>query len=303
MTDTTLARGGSQDEELFAEHDPGVVNPDQAIRQGDVLQFLSAKADFPLDNEEVLGFVVTANCDLAYGKNWNLITYVPAVPVDSYVKQFVIPKEIATQRTATERDIRKSVLSTGGPDHLDRAFEMIRLGYAPEDVGTLIPAGRARDDLATHIRALLALEKSVAEMSLCTHKEPFCRCLRAHCRRMDKVRPTKKGADELLRSSVRDRLKRFPGDFLYVHRPSPLHSTGYVALLRLISSIHESLVSIRPMDETPASEARRVARLNTLFCHRIVQQMAQVFTDIGLPEDYETARDHQLMKISENWKY
>ncbi|MFD5129384.1 hypothetical protein [Streptomyces olindensis] len=303
MTDTTLTPGSAEDEGLFAEHELAIVDPDQPIRQGDVLQFLSAKADFPLDGEEALGFVVTANCDLAYGKHWNLITYVPAVPVDSYVKQFVIPKEIDAQRAATERAIRKTILNSGGTDQLDRAFEMMRLGYAPEDIVTLLPAGRTREDLASHIRALLALEKSVKDLSLCTHQRPFCRCLQAHCRRLDKARPTKKSADELLRNSVRERLKRFPGDFLYVHRPSPHHPTGYVALLRLISSIHESLVAIRPLDETSATEARRVARLNTLFCHRIVQQMAQVFTDIGLPEDYETARDHHLMKISDNWEY
>lgn len=303
MTDTTLPPGEVQSEDLFAEHDRVPADADVAIRQGDVIQFLNPKKDFPHDRGGTLGFVVTANCDLAYGKNWNLITYVPAIPVETYIQQFVIPKELDTQRLAAERAIRKFFRDASNSDQVDRAFEMIRLGYTPEDVARLLPhQSKTRDELATSIRVLLTLEKTIAELSLCAHHQPFCRCIQAHCRRMDKAKPSKKSSDQMLRSSLRDRLQRFPGDFLYVHKPSPYHPAGYVALLRLVSSIHESSVSLRPMDETASTEARRVARLSTLFCHRVVQQMAQVFTDIGLPTDYELARDNHLSKIAEDWE-
>ncbi|MGW4908595.1 hypothetical protein [Streptomyces sp. NPDC004270] len=305
MTDTTLAPVEAHNsDDLFAEHDQSALDADRPIRQGDVLELLHRKDDFPLDSEKTLGFVVTANCDLSYGKNWNLITYVPAVPVEVYVKQFVIPKELTSQRSQAERAVHKTFGTSSTTDQTDRAFEMMRLGYNPEEIAVLLPPnGKARDELATGIRVLLTLEKSMKELAACSHSQPFCRCLLAHCRRMDKARPSKKPAVDMLRTNVHDRLKRFPGDALYVHRPSPHHPTGYVALLRLVSSIHEASVSIKPMNETASTEARRVARLSTLFCHRIVQQMAQVFTDIGLPEDYETARDTHLLKISEQWEY
>ncbi|MFC8519903.1 hypothetical protein [Streptomyces sp. NPDC057257] len=305
MTYTTPASVDTDDtEDLFTEHDTSATDADRPIRQGDVLEFLHCKDEFPLDDEKTLGVVVTANCDLAYGKNWNLITYVPAVPVDSYVKQFVIPKEITSQLSQTERAIQRLFRNSSTSDQLDRAFEMLRLGYSAEEISVLLPPNsREKNDLIAGIRVLQALQTSLRELALCSHPGPFCRCLLAHCRRLDKARPAKKSADELLRANVRERLKRFPGDALYVHKPSPHHGTGYVALLRLVTSIHESAVSAKPINESPATEARRVAQLNTLFCHRIVQQMAQVFTDIGLPEDYETAREIQLTKISESWEY
>ncbi|MFF5183726.1 hypothetical protein ACFY30_08030 [Streptomyces sp. NPDC000345] len=305
MTETTLAQGATNGTpSLFAEHEPSGTDPEDPIRQGDVLEFLRPKEDFPFGAGGTLGFVVTANCDLAYAKNWNLITYVPAIPVDSYVKQFVLPKEIQTLRSEAEKNVRKFFSESRTSDEVERAFEMLRLGYAPEDIATLVsPDGKKREGFITGVHRLLALEKSVRELTVCPHPESFCHCVRAHCRRLDKTKSAKKTALETLRTGVHDRLKRFPGDFLYVHKPSPHHTAGYVALLRLVSSIPDAAVAIRPREETSFTEARRVARLNTLFCHRVVQQMAQVFTDIGLPTDYETARDNHLTTISENWEY
>ncbi|WP_330349092.1 hypothetical protein [Streptomyces sp. NBC_00582] len=305
MTDTTLAQAGTNiAASLFAEHEPSSTSPDGPIRQGDVLEFLQPGDAFPFGAGGTLGFVVTANCDLAYAKNWNLITYVPAIPVESYVKQFVLPKEIQAQRSDAEKAVRNFFSESRTSDPVDRAFEMLRLGYEPEAIATLVsPNGKKRENFITGVHRLLALEKTENEIERCSHTETFCPCLRGHCKRLDATKSMKKAAVDVLRSGVRERLKRFPGDFLYVHKPSPHHAVGYVALLRLVSSVPDASVVVRPLEETPATQARRVARLNTLFCHRVVQQMAQVFTDIGLPADYEAARETHLTMISENWEY
>ncbi|WP_143674167.1 hypothetical protein [Streptomyces caniscabiei] len=286
----------------FREYETGL--SEQPLRQGDVLEFLQ-KEEFPVGWRDTIAIVVTANCDLSFGKHWGTVTYVPAIPFDVYVQQFIIPKILTTECTRTEKALHGLFAQEVATDSVERALEMLHLGYPMEEISVLLPP-----DSKEHPRFETALQTFklywTAQVTLkqCTDSSEYWNHLEVLSAELDKLRKPRTSSKETLRKEMRSRLRSFPGDTLYLSEPGPSHSGGYVVMLRLIRSIEDSSVALRPADEyhSPGEHrARRIARLKTLYCHRVVQQMAQVFTDIGLPTDYEEARDSHLDDYVESW--
>jgi hypothetical protein len=287
---------------LFREYETGL--GEQPLRQGDVLEFLHDE-EFPTGWRDTIAIVVTANCDLSFGKHWGTITYVPAIPLDTFVQQFTIPKIIATECANSEKALRSLFTEGIALDSTERALEMLQLGYPMEEISVLLPAGsKEGPKFEAELQTLGLYWAAQAELRQCTDSEQFWDRIEKLTIDLDKARKPRKASRETLRKEIRNKLKSFPGDSLYLSQPGPGHAGGYVVMLRLIRSIEDSTVSLRPADEyhSPGRHrARRISRLKTLYCHRVVQQMAQVFTDIGLPTDYEHSRDSHLDKYAESW--
>ncbi|MFD3787977.1 hypothetical protein [Streptomyces cyaneofuscatus] len=288
--------------EPFREYETGL--SEQPLRQGDVLQFIQEK-DFPIGWRDTIAIVVTANCDLSFEKHWGTVTYVPAIPIDVYIQQFVIPKIITIESSGRVKDLRSLFPREVASDFVERALEMLQLGYSMEDISTLLPSNsKERPRFELELRSLGLYWNAQETLKKCTESGQFWREIDKLTTDLDKVRKPKKSSKEVLRKEIQNRLKSFPGDSLYLSEPGPGYKGGYVAMLRLIRSIEDTAVALRPTDEYHAPgkhRARRIARLKTLYCHRVVQQMAQVFTDIGLPTEYESSRSSQLQKYVENW--
>ncbi|MEW2811977.1 hypothetical protein AB0929_33580 [Streptomyces massasporeus] len=294
MTDATSG--------TFREYETGL--SEQPLRQGDVLEFLQ-KEEFPTGWRDTIAIVVTGNCDLSFGKHWGTVTYVPAIPFDIYVQQFVIPKVIATESTKAEKALHDLFDQEVASDSVDRAVEMLQLGYSMAEITTLLPSeSKERPRFETELKTLDLYWAAQITLKQCTDAEQFWRHIDRLTTDLDKLRKPKTASRETLRKEMRNRLKNFPGDSLYLSEPGPGCGGGYVVMLRLIRSIEDSAVALRPADEyhSPGQHrARRIARLKTLYCHRVVQQMAHVFTDIGLPTDYEESRDSHLKNYVESW--
>lgn len=261
--------------------------------------------EFPTGWRDTIGIVVTANCDLSFGKHWGTVTYVPAIPIGIYVQQFVIPRIMASECTKIERKLHGLFASDVATEFTDRALEMLQLGYSMDKIVVLLPAeSKNGAQFKTELQALAIYQSTRLALERCADAEQYWRHIDELAIELDKLRKTKPSTREVLRKEIRSRLERFPGDSLYLSEPGPGYGGGYIAILRLIRSIEDSAVSLRPSDEyhfPGQHQARRIARLKTLYCHRVVQQMAQVFTDIGLPEEYEKARDSYLKNYVENW--
>lgn len=282
----------------FGEYDPDFLPGEERIRQGDVLEFIGDQG-FPAGWRDVLGLVVTANCDLAHGKHWGTVTYVPAIPVDVYVQQFTVPKILTREAGQAEKKVR-GFLATGSPEVAERAIEMLDLEYPPEDVAVLLPADTkdtVRAEFDTALRVLRLHRTTLDTLGECTG-DRFWPVVNDFAEQLDglrKPRTAKSGAPAALRNAVKDEaFKNLPGDSLYLSAPSPDHGRGYIAVLRLIRGIDDAAVALRRVDESrdpTRYRARRTARLSTLYSHRVVQQMAAVFTDIGLPDEYRLAQE------------
>ena len=269
-----------------------------------MLEFFEEE-EFPTGWRNTLGIIVTANCDLSFGKHWGTVTYVPAIPFDIYAQQFITPKIIASECAKSEKRLLTLFPPEAAAELVDRALEMLQLRYPMEKISVLLPSdSKNHAEFETEIQILQKYQSTRLALEKCADSENFWNHIDDLTTALDVLRRPKTGSKETLRKEIRSRLKSFPGDSLYLSSPAPGHEGGYVGMLRLIRSIEDTAVALRPSDEyhyRGQHRARRIARLNTLYCHRVVQQMAQVFTDIGLPSDYEDARDSRLADYVESW--
>ncbi|MEU8772587.1 hypothetical protein [Streptomyces sp. NPDC048606] len=242
---------------------------------------------------------MTANCDLALGKHWGTLTYVPALPIDTYVREFTVPKILTRESQQSEREVRRCLDPNGTGAAAERAVEMVQLDYPVSDIATLlVKDDRKRSGFSGELEVLRLYRRTLSRLEESPDAAGFWRVVMDFIAEMDTLKPTKRGKEHAFRAEIGSSLKSLPGDAFYLHAPSPNHGPGYVAVLRLIRSIADAAVALRQADEIRGRgqyAARRVARLDTLYCHRVVQQMAGVFTDIGLPSDYETARDSHFI--------
>ncbi|MFD5804024.1 MULTISPECIES: hypothetical protein [unclassified Streptomyces] len=286
----------------FREYETGL--SEQPLRQGDVLEFI-LKEEFPVGWRNTIAIVVTANCDLSFGKHWGTVTYVPAIPFDIYVQQFIIPKIIATECAKLEKVLHGLFTPESAGESVERALEMLQLGYPMDEISVLLPPeNKGHSHFEAELQALGLYWAAQATLKQCPNSEQYWRHIAELNSNLDRLRKPKASSKETLRKEIKSRLKSFPGDTLYFSEPGPGYGGGYVVMLRLIRSIEDSSVALRPTDEYHSPglhRARRIARLKILYCHRVVQQMAQVFTDIGLPADYEEARNSHLADYVESW--
>jgi hypothetical protein len=261
------------------------------LRQGDVIQILS---DVPNDGGlgEHFGIVVTANCDLMWNKHFGVVTYVPVVPVEVYVHRYLLPKLLFGELEKAQKALRLKVLEKGNRILFDRVLDMIETrAYSPAEISRLLPAGiNVGSDVARQMKIKEAIDKfNKAD----TPAEAFA-VVAVLAGDVDAILKVKKPSVLAFFADLRNRLTgSLAGDALFIGRISRENCSGYVAVLRLLKEIAHGQISLSAVGEhrdPHKYSARRIACLRTLYTHRLVQQMSHVFTDIGLPEDYETAR-------------
>jgi hypothetical protein len=81
-----------------------------------------------------------------------------------------------------------------------------------------------------------------------------------------------------------------PGDAFFIGSIQGIADEAFVAYLRLVRELPAGSVATTASALKTAT-VRRIARLRSPFLYRLTQQLAHVFSDIGLPRDYETKRD------------
>ncbi|MER5457049.1 hypothetical protein ABT008_19895 [Micromonospora sp. NPDC002389] len=177
----------------------------------------------------------------------------------------------------------------------------IEPGLSSHAIEVLATVENGIEDLAQHLRYLgqkdrETLTAMIGEISVCesartssTYHEQFVA--------LASILPAtkKRSASEVLLSDVRDRLKNLPGDVFFLSSLDQDHTEGYVAYLRLIreTQLHQLSTSYYDKDAR-GIVANRTSSLRAPYVYRLTQQMADVFASIGLPVEYELARDSIL---------
>jgi hypothetical protein len=292
--------------EFAGEFDSTFVDADDDIRQGDLLQLVTQAADDRDEWESHFGVIVTADCDLAFGKHGGVLSYVPIVPLDVYTRLIAVPRILDAEMTQAQARLAEALPGDEGWPTLGRLIELIALGESAETVVGLLPAsdeteavGKCVARIAAAAQARSSYDQSLAIHDCVAHADRLMTAVRA----IEGHKPLPEGA--LVKKELRARLlKQLPGDCLFLGRLTGSDDKGYAAYLRLVREISHDAIARSAVEERRIAEtvkARRIGRLQLIYLHRLAQQMAQVFTDIGLPTEYESHRDGALDATIDHW--
>ncbi|MEV6449035.1 hypothetical protein [Amycolatopsis sp. NPDC051716] len=190
-------------------------------------------------------------------------------------------------------ELRKKILTERDEVFFDRVFDMLYAELYPvEEICNKVPLGQAAK---TRIRAHSAIVDTRRNYTLADAPDHSFNQIKVLAKDLDRILKPKKSFPDRYSAEMHRRLtKSLAGDALFLGKISTEHDRGYTAVLRMIRELRQDRVSLTAVSERIKQNfytARRMSRLSTLYTHRLVQQMSQVFTDIGLPVDYEAFRD------------
>lgn len=226
------------------------VSPCASLTQGDLIGF--EEEEDPLRR---YGIVVTADCDLEKGKHAKLVTLIPVVSVKTLLENYLFLEDCEKKRDMIEQF----------------AFKQFEVEKSPE-----IEAMRAmlRDKLI--VCDLTASDPKVIAAKV-TLDELSCISVVEYKDLMAAIKNNVKKAKDL-GSQIGSR-----GDVLNLPCTKALGIAGNIAWVRHIWQVPLSSIALRT-SEAISKPGEKIARLDSPFRYRLTQIMAQVFSDIGLPD-------------------
>lgn len=225
------------------------VTPGAHLTQGDLITFN--------DNDPLrkVGIVVTADCDLQNRKHARLVTLVPLVPVKVIVERYLLIEDCEFKRSKIE----------------DFAFKYFKIDTNQEE-------NTKKSILADRVAKLVLEENDPVRMAAYfTLDQLDVVPIETYKALMPKIGMSAKGM-KALGDQVRSR-----GDLLILPDASSLGVDGNVAWVRHIWQHPLNGIAIKTSEVIP-EKGERVARLDSPYRYRLTQVMAQVFSDIGLPD-------------------
>jgi hypothetical protein len=261
---------------------------DQQLHQGDVI---AARRD-ATDPFARVGIVITADCDIAHSKHGGILSYVPVITLAEYVESFYLPQQL--DRRAEKLFVKladgihksRTVASDGDQHRIDDT--RLREWLVQKDSSAImdrlgIAGGQSADRLTAEIDAFA---------QLCTARS---KPLQAQIRAMAvhrKLGQPKKTLDEC-EAEVRRELSNglsLPSDTIFLSTVGPGYDEGYVAYLRLVREVDEDEIVVSVSRAFSQAYWHRIASLRPTYAFHLTQQLASVFSSIGLPEEYERLR-------------
>ncbi|UYO95368.1 hypothetical protein [Pollutimonas sp. M17] len=241
------------------------IAPGASLKQGDLIKF---------ENEESLlkkvGIVVTADCDLENKKHAKLVTLVPVVPIQTLMEHYLLPEDCEKKKEQIA-------------DYAFRAFDIDR-NQELELKNTILI--RLIDSPPANCEKLSIIAAQIAADQLDSIKIEEYKAL------MIKSGASIKKAKDL-EKQVTSR-----GDLLPLPDPSKLGVIGNIAWVRHIWQVPLATIALRT-SEVGFKSGERIARLDSPYRYRLTQLMAQVFSDIGVPniqhsieQNIQAAYDH-----------
>lgn len=226
------------------------VAPDAHLKQGDLIKF--DKEESPLKRA---GIVVTADCDLEKKKHAKLVTLVSVIPVQIIMEHYLLLEDCEKKKPQIESYAYKSFdIDLGQDSELKKTLLMRALESPPADCdGASIVAARITLDQIDSI----AVQQYKALMNV----------IQTGIKKVS-----------ALEQQVSSR-----GDLLLLPDPSELGVTGNIAWVRHIWQVPLTAIALRT-SEVSFRQGERIARLDSPYRYRLTQLMAQVFSDIGLPD-------------------
>lgn len=226
------------------------VGPDAKLRQGDLIVFEASKN--PLRK---VGIIVTADCDLEQRKHARLVTLVPVVDARTVLEQYLLLEDCERKRDQIESYLFKAC-------SIDLRQERVtKLTILREVRASSKLDGKDSRKVAADF--VLGASNSIA--------------VESYVELMKNIGSGPKG-----KNALRDQIRK-RGDLLMLPNIMKLGVAGHIAWLRHIWQVGVDDIALRT-SEVAARPGERRARLDSPFRYRLTQLMAQVFSDIGLPD-------------------
>jgi hypothetical protein len=278
-----------------------LVDDARPIRQGDIFEWLDHRNEPWMK----LGIVVTADCDITHEKHRGILSYVPLLELKDYLALLCLPGKVLAALAPIREQLLKCIRAyqaanlPGFPEPIsdEAAIQWVRNASLDEIAGELaLPPGKDRDTFVNLATDYLATDAALRGGSFAALFEAIVR-LRARQSRNREQTTVK------LNAEIRSYVVGLPGDAFFVGRASRDHGDGYIAYLRLLREIHQSTIAIKQTDLRDSSvRAKRIAALTSPYVYRLTQQLADVFSAIGLPKQYEDARRELLDRVASGGK-
>lgn len=227
-----------------------VVLPDARIRQGDLIKF-----DGAVDTLRKLAIVVTADCDLEQKKHARTLTLVPVVPATTIIENYLLLDDCEKKKNLIE----------------DFVFKGFSINL---DQDSIVQHALLREKMKATVSDPSSPLTVAAEFILHdTNRLAFS----AYIDLMREMNIKAKKID-----SFKDQMRK-RGDLLVLPEADALGIKGHVAWVRQLWQTSASDIALRT-SEVAMRSGERIARLDSPFRYRLTQLIAQVFSDIGLPD-------------------
>jgi hypothetical protein len=254
-----------------------LIESDRTLSQGDVIVWGD-----PQDFQSKAAVVVTADCDLAKGKHWGRITVVPLVPVGHYMEEVYLPKQLALLEEPLAHLFATAVhraLDCVDPPTRDALEQLVSLDVLPPTL-SIGEHGKQAHVLLRHARGLTKSMTSAQALDKALRlRSPDVKALSAH--------------------KIKTFLESPPGDCMVLPQLPGLAVGLHIAFLRAMREVREGDIATKTSEVAP-NRATRIGRLVPVLRYRLTQMLAQVFSDIGLPEDYEATLKQERGKFVES---
>ncbi|WP_157572171.1 hypothetical protein [Hydrogenophaga taeniospiralis] len=218
------------------------------LRQGDLVLFRESK-----DPMRMAGIVVTADCDLKNRKHAQLVTLVPLLTVQAILERYLFLEACESLSSQLRSCLCKKYAIDLNEDLLLIDVRLRELLTRPE-----VPA---IDSVA--VRLILGLQEQITTASY------------RDLMKMIGGAPKSGGAFE---TQLQKR-----GDLVILPSAEILGVKGRIAWVRHLWQVPVGEIALKTSD-TKYCDGEFVARLDSPFRYRLTQVMAQVFSDIGLPD-------------------
>lgn len=270
-------------------------NPDE-IAQGDVIEWVGRHAEAPW---RTFGIVVTADCDLAWKKHGNVVSYVPAMLAEDFIWFAWRPTLLEKHEPALTSEAARR-LNTWRAKNLGASTEIssdaVRAWLSRAGVdGLLDELGVGdkgqRNNLRPHLEKLVAIDAARAGMT------PDMDCLkRAH----EAINVKSAGDPSIIVREIQAFWNALPGDIYHIPSTPSGDEQGLFLMLRHIRQVNAQDITGRPaaLREGDA-KAKRVARVSAPYRYAITQNLARVFADIGLPAEHDDRKKNAAARFFE----
>ena len=224
------------------------VSADPHLRQGDLVWFRESK-----DPMRTVGIVVTADCDLKNRKHAQLVTLVPLLSVQAVLERYLFLEACSLQRSNIRGYLYKKYGIDEREDFLvaDVRLREILNSAAVEFI----------DSIA--VKVILGLQDQISVSSY---------------RDLMKLIGGSAKSGSAFDSQLKNR-----GDLVILPSAEKLGIKERIAWARHLWQVPVGDIALRT-SSVKHSPGEFVARLDSPYRYRLTQVMAQVFSDIGLPD-------------------
>jgi hypothetical protein len=259
------------------------VNQSESLRQGDVLEFIIKTSLW-----RKYGIVITADCDIVHGKNSDVFSYCPIISINDYLSSVFIRKQIRLEEILTRT---KNLIDKANRNRSKKGV----------DIDIIYPwiMDRGIENALTDIDINSNKIKELISFIYNYRKE--CDSLSLYLKYKSITDKNFKKDEELkrIKSKFKSFISSLPGDLFYINYIHGLKDFGYVVNLRIIGNFVKEDVNIGNNNDDKTI-LKRIARMIPPFNYRLTQKLAQMFSDIGLPKEYEEDRNNTIEMLFSN---